>query len=338
MKRKKKTKSTKFKGLKLFLLIFSAFFVLTLIITFIFAYRIVNTVSISEISKDYADLGIKPEVVQKVEEIKVEKKVEVTNIALFGLDQDNLDDKGRSDVIIILSIDKSHNKIKLSSIMRDSYVNIADRGLDKINHAYAFGGPQLAIRTINENYNLNITDYAVVSFLNLGKIIDSLGGVPIDVKENEISTLNSYFNDKSSTVKGTYITKAGTHNLNGSQAVVYSRIRYIGNGDYERTDRQRRVLTALGDKIISLGVTKYPEIVSQLLPYVNTSMNKLDIVKTGLDVLGTGINTIEQQRFPVDGYCEGKMINGIYYLTFDKAATTEQLFKFIYEDVKPAAR
>ncbi len=143
-------------------------------------------------------------------------------------------ERGRSDSIIILSIDYVHNKLKLSSVMRDTYVYVEGHGNTKINHAYAYGGPVLAIKTLNSNFDLNIKDFVAVDFEGFKKIIDILGGVEIEIKDYELPTMETV---------GIY--EAGIYNLNGEQALAYSRIRKQGSGDYERTDRQRRVLEAL---------------------------------------------------------------------------------------------
>ena len=116
---------------------------------------------------------------------------EIINIAFFGVDRRAVNEASRSDSIMILSIDEMHKKIKMSSIMRDTYVEIKNHGQTKINHAYAYGGPQLAIRTLNENFNLDIRDYVTVDFFNFEKIIDAIGGVTIDVKQDEISLINT---------------------------------------------------------------------------------------------------------------------------------------------------
>lgn len=301
--------------------------------------KLFNKVNTEVISQEPAEIGIAPELEQKLEETG--KAKEIINIALFGLDQRSVKERGRSDSIMILTIDEQHKKIKLSSIMRDSYVDINGRkGKDKINHAYAFGGPQLAVRTLNENYGINIKSYVTVNFFGLAKIIDALGGVTLDVKESELSVTNGYISSiaRLENVTPTVLERPGKQLLNGIQAVGYSRNRYTGNGDYERTDRQRRVLSAIMEKVQALGPAKYASVVSELLPHVLTNMSSKDIMKIGTNVFSYGINTIEQVRFPLDGYCQGKKINGIYYLTFDEEATKEQMYKYIFEDIKPSVK
>lgn len=302
----------------------------------IYSYSLLNKVKSTELPKDNSSLGIKEEAVQQIE--KEDPKKDVVNIALFGLDRRSKDEASRSDSIIIASIDYSHNKIKLSSIMRDTYVDVPGHGMTKITHAYAYGGPQLAIKTLNENFNLNIKDYVTVDFFSLEKIIDALGGVTIDVRNEELPYINSYMKEVTNIEKEkvTPVTTAGSINLNGLQAVAYSRIRYIGN-DFERTERQRKVLTQILTKVQEAGITKYPSLVSTLLPYVETSISKGEIVSLGAGILSSGMKTIDQERFPADGNWKNLMINNVYYLGTDLKLTTDQLHKFIYEDIKPSS-
>jgi polyisoprenyl-teichoic acid--peptidoglycan teichoic acid transferase len=325
------------KKLKITLLVFTLILLFGLGAGGFYLSTIYNKLNIEKISKNPEELGINKDLEQKLQE---SGKSNIINIALFGLDQRSVKERGRSDSIMILTIDKVHKKIKLSSIMRDSYVNIDGRGKDKITHAYAFGGPQLAVKTLNENFNLNIKDYVTVNFFGMTKIVDAMGGVTIDVKPSEVAVANNYVKNiaKLENVDPPLIDGPGKQRLNGIQAVAYSRNRYTGNGDYERTDRQRRVLAALMEKVKTLGVTKYPTVVSELLPYVLTNMSSVDIVKMGTDVLTSGTTNIDQERFPIDGYCKGEKIKGIYYLTFDEAATKEQLYNFIFEDIKPTSK
>ena len=271
---------------------------------------------IEKIEIDKSDVGIKDEVEEKLSAYSDS----VINIALFGIDAED-GGVGRSDSIIIATIDTTHKKLKLTSIMRDSYVTIEGHGDDKINHAYAFGGPQLAIKTLNENFDLNIDDFVAVNFTTLPKIIDMLGGVTIDITSEEVSHIPG-------------IDAAGTYTLTGEQALAYSRIRYASGGDYVRTDRQRTVLSKVFEKVLSINFTQYPSLLSEILPMVKTSLDYSEILNLGNEVLKMGVTTLEQERFPRDGYCEGKMIDKIYYLTFDKENTVQQLHDYIFEDIK----
>lgn len=292
-----------------------------------YAYSMLSNVHTKEINKDNESLGI--------DETKLFPD-DVLNIALLGVDQREKDERGRSDSIMIVSIDKKHKKIKLSSLMRDSYVNIEGHGKTKLNHAYAYGGPQLSLKTINQTFGLNVKDYASVNFLDLAHIIDELGGVPVNVKSGEVKLVNEYIDDVSHVtgLPAEHLTKSGEQNLSGVQAVAYSRIRYVGNGDYERTQRQRTVLTGILNKINTIGITEYPGLVRKLLPYVETSLSTSDIIGIGTSVLTSGINTIETARFPTED-SSGKIINKVWYLPFNKEKAQKELHAYIYDDIVP---
>lgn len=281
---------------------------------YIYGNYMFNKVEKVEVDKN--DVGITEEVEEKLSPYSNS----IINIALFGVDSADAT-TGRSDSIIIATIDTIHKKLKLTSVMRDSYVNISGIGNDKINHAYAFGGPQLAIKTLNENFNLNIEDFVAVNFDSLPKIIDMLGGVTVDITSEEVSHIPG-------------IPSAGTYNLNGAQALSYSRIRYATGGDYVRTERQRTILTKIFEKVLTINPMKYPSLLNEVLPMVQTSLDYSKILELGTEVLKMGVTTLEQARFPLDGYCQGEMINGVYYLTFNKALTVEQLHNYIFEDVR----
>jgi LCP family protein required for cell wall assembly len=279
-----------------------------------YIYLQLNKINYVTITNSDEALGIKPE-------LNNEEQLPL-NVALFGVDQWDTE-VGRSDVIMIVSIDKKYKKIRLSSIMRDTYVNIPGHGMDKINHAYAFGGPQLSINTINSNFNLDIKDFATIDFSNMEKVVDLCGGVDIDVSPEELSRIHG-------------LEQAGVQHLNGEQAVDYMRIRYVGNGDYQRTERQRSVLTEIIYKIQAIGATDLPALVDEILPLVTTSFTKSDLLKIGADTFAANIRTVEKARFPMDSACEGTMIHGIYYLVADLNVNTNAMHDFIYNDKKYA--
>lgn len=243
----------------------------------------------------------------------------ITNVALFGIDAP-LGEKGRSDAIMIVTIDKNTKKIKLSSIIRDSYVNIPDRGMDKVNHAYAFGGPELALKTLNKNFHLDLRNFASVNFTTLPKIIDTIGGVKITVTRAE-----------SMVIPG--ISSAGTYNLSGRQALAYSRIRKL-DSDFVRAERQRTVIEAIITKTLEKPLTSYPNILSEVLPLVTTNMDSGTILSLASTVVTNGITNLEQNRFPEENYSEGQMIKGIYYYVFNRNKAVNSIGKYIYKDIR----
>lgn len=294
---------------------------------YFYGNHLFNKLEKVEIDKD--NIGITEEVEEKLSQYSNS----IINIALFGVDAVE-GGAGRSDSIMIATIDTVNKKLKLTSIMRDSYVAIDGHGNDKINHAYAFGGPQLAIKTLNENFDLNIEDFASVNFETLPKIIDKVGGIELDIDADELKYINSYIANLNN-INGTNepsIASAGLQHVSGTQALAFCRIRYTSGGDYKRTERHREVLTKILEKIKTLPATSYPSLLSDILPMVNTSLDYSEILELGTEVLKLGDSKMELERFPLDDYCEGKMINEIYYLTFDKETTVEQLHNYIFED------
>lgn len=292
----------------------------------------------TNISKSNDDLGIDDESLDNINELLNSNnynKDEIINIALFGIDsRDNTaTTTSRSDSIMIATIDKKHNKIKLSSIMRDTYVSIDGHGKDKINHAYAFGGPQAAIKTLNQNFGLNITDFVTVNFWGLADIIDALGGIDVNVQSYEINEVNKYIKEVANIEKTTpkLISKAGFQTLTGSQAVAYGRIRKVGNGDYERTDRQRTIVIAMLAKLQSMNINQSVGLLNSVSSSITTSLSLSEMSKLAVDVLSNMKHlTVEQKRFPIDG--EGKKINGIWYMVTDLEETKQSLYSFIYEN------
>lgn len=260
------------------------------------------------------------------------------NILLLGVDtRDEAKERGRSDSNIILTIDKKHNKIKMTSILRDTIMTMTGHGpmeglnQDRMGHAYSYGGAPLAIKTVNENFNLNIKNYVKVDFFGLIKIIDYMGGVDLKVSEAEMKVANGYIKEMSEilNVKPDYFTKSGTQHLNGIKAVAYSRIRYVGNGDYGRTNRQRQVLDLLFKKISKKSILELPSIADNILPNIETSLSKNEILDLAVYVLKNGIKSTSQFRLPTEE--KSIYVNKTYFVAIDKAGDTKKLHEFIFE-------
>lgn len=250
----------------------------------------------------------------------------INNIALFGLDSRNHDYEGRSDAIMVASVNGKTGKIKLVSIARDTYVNVPGYGETKINHAYAYGGAELAIQTINENFNLDITDYAAVNFDSLADVIDAMGGIDLEVTEEERYQINAYL------LEGEPLRESGMVHLNGPQAVSYARIRKI-DSDTMRTERQRKVLECLFEKAKDISPLEYPSYIRKFAPMIETSLTNEEI----LELVSVGANpnlTLEQGAFPND-YIQstGQTIGGVWYYVYDIDQAADMLHEFIYNDV-----
>jgi LCP family protein required for cell wall assembly len=288
---------------------------------------------VHKFSQTPASLGISAKVQASVAAMKNPP----LNVALFAVDRRSSEQQGNSDVVMIISIDQVTKTIKMASILRDTYVNIEGKGMDKINAAYAIGGPQLAIKTINQNFGMDIKDYFNVDFFTTAKMIDALGGVEVTVKPEEIPYLNNYLKEISiiDNIPPDNVAQAGHQRLTGKQAVAYTRIRAVGRGDFERTERQRTVLIALFYKMQGGGSAMLPVLMSQILPYLETSMSSMELFSIGGTILNSKSKSIEQARFPLDSSSKGIRVNNIYYLSADLNKTTQALHNFIYKGIKP---
>lgn len=267
-----------------------------------------------------------------------EKETGVLNILLFGLDRRFENDASRSDSIMIATMNKKEKTLKITSLMRDMYVPIPDHDKNRINTAYIFGGPTLAIKTVNTNFNMDIEHYATVDFFALEAIIDKLDGIPIEVKAEELEQLNIIINflnrldDDSPKAKP--IKEAGKHKLNGRQAVAYCSIRKAGNADFERTERQRTVLNEIFKKVKKAGIFKFPDILSSVLPHIETNLTKGEILSLGIQALGYDVSNVEEFRLPAKGTFEDKTIDGMRVLVPDIEKNKELLHEFIYGNQK----
>lgn len=260
----------------------------------------------------------------------------IVNVAIFGVDGRSDVEGDRSDSIIVASADFEHNKLKVTSLMRDTYVyNEQEDDFDKLNAAYSLGGADLALKVINENFDMPITDYVTIDFTALVEMVNAVGGVEITVTDDEeLYWINAYLidvNDKVGTADPD-LTATGTQTLTGSQALAYSRIRYTGNGDYDRTQRQRNVLEQVISKAKSMNPVALINLVNTTMPYIETSLSQTEIMKYILNVILMGNSTIEQFRLPTDAYVTDGLMDGVSYV-FPMTLTDniEAWYEFVYE-------
>ena len=214
---------------------------------------------------------------------------EYRNIAIFGVDSRS-DDYGtgnRSDCIIIASINNKTGDVKLISVYRDTYVNIEGYGLDKITHAYSYGETPLAIKTLNTNLDLNIKEFVTVNFDSVSDIVDAVGGVELTITADEIKYINGYINETSKVTgkRSQHITTPGTYNVDGVQAVSYSRIRYTEGGDYKRAERMRTVIAAVLKKLKTKNIGELNSITDKILPHIYTNISSKEILSLIPNVL-----------------------------------------------------
>lgn len=258
----------------------------------------------------------------------------ITNIALFGVDADN-DGTRRSDCMMVLSLDSGRGKAKITSLMRDSKVQIDGHGEGKLNHSYSYGGPALAIRTINENFDLNIEHFVQVDFSQMANLIGAIGGVQIDVKENEIKELNKFIGEycRAAGAPECPVEQPGLQMLNGIQAMSYGRIRKGGTGDdWGRVERQAIVLGAMFDRVRSLSIPELVQLAPKMLKYVTSDLSLLEITGLAAGMLRHGMPEISHSRIPVDGQWQYGGSSG-QYIVFDVEKAAQQLNDYIYEDI-----
>lgn len=325
----------------------------------------------TSIAKDNDSLGIDTENIVMDSSIK--------NIALFGVDSRNGDFTGLSDVIMILSVDGVHGKLKLTSILRDSELSINGETLNgdyvnytaKINNAYQLGGPELAIRTLNRNFGLDIREYVTVNFANMAAIVDAFGGVDMELTAEEVGAINDnlwalsqevedqkerdmangtyeeqtyseikstdYFPDVNGEINIAYGEyEGGTYHLNGNQAVAYGRIRYV-DSDWGRVERQQKVFSALVGKVTELSWSDYPSLIQQMMPYCETNLDLTDVMSLA-PILLTDF-TISSISVPNADY-ETDLFSDFdssdaYRMIYDPTGAAQRISAFIYEESSP---
>ncbi|GAA0100118.1 LCP family protein [Paraclostridium bifermentans] len=263
----------------------------------------------------------------------------ITNILLVGTDGRTLEEASRSDSMMILTIDNKHKSVKLTSLARDTYVNIPGHGEQKLTHAYAYGGINLLVETIESNFKLDIQNYAIVNFFSFMDIIDTLGGVVVDVKDSEINELNKFipecYNFDKNSNKGDLklIEHSGNQKLNGYQALAYGRIRK-NDSALERDRRQRALMEGMFEGVKNLPVTKYPELVDTILPYIKTNMKPTTILSLGSSVLAMGGLNIKTLEFPMEEYSNGGIYgNAGWVWRYDEDKCLPILHDFMFNDV-----
>lgn len=250
----------------------------------------------------------------------------VLNVLLIGSDSMSVGDGGRSDSMILLSLDARHKKIKLTSLMRDLWVTIPGHGQDRLNASYAFGGPQLTIETIARNFGILVDRYAVVDFEGFLKIIDILGGVDLELTADECAYINKYSQDKH-TLRG-----SGIKHLTGLQALHYSRDRNSIGSDYDRTSRQRNLLKALVTQMKSANLAQITEVLAQIGPLVTTNFKTNEVSRMATHAMTYLKYPVEEFRLPTDDNVRNETYSGKMVLVINNTAKAKQdIYNFIYE-------
>lgn len=284
----------------------------------------------------------------KVDNLSINQDLpdEWLNVLLLGTDERTLKDSSRTDAMIICSIHRTTGEVKLSSIMRDTNVRLDNIGKysgdHRINAANYFGGPNLAMKTVNDLFNMNIEYYVMVNFFGFQKIAEKLGGITIDITEAEMNEINYriveqakfayYAGIDESDLQNQYLNTFGedTH-LDGRQTLAYARIRKTDN-DYVRTERQRTVLNELLKKLKAMNPIEMVQLATTMADQFKSNMKIDDVINIAMVVIGNGIPDIESMRLPVPGsYSEEKRNDESRLWDADPKTNFTALYNFIYE-------
>ena len=303
----------------------------------------VENIETPEIEKDEVILPVEDD---KIDESLVkddviyketQKKEEVINIVLTGMDARAYETKSRSDSIILVSYNTADHTVKMVSFLRDTWVYLPERGWGRINSATAYGGTGLLINTLNENFDLDIQNYVQIKFDDFKKVIDILGGVDVELTQSEINYINNKLHTDDNDWKNDVKAKPGIVHLNGTQTLWHCRNRTIGDGDFARTDRQREVLTLLIDKAMSMPITKVTSLIYEVKDYVNTNVPISTIIGIAEDALISRNIKIESYSIPFDGMFNYANKNGASVIEvnlYDTAVKLHEVLGLDTDDVE----
>lgn len=274
---------------------------------------------------------------EKIESVSREpfKEDGVKNILLIGNDSRTQDESGRSDAMILISISSKTNSIHMTSLLRDIYVDIPGHDGNRLNAAYAYGGPELLMETLEANFGIEVNRYMLVNFQAFANLVDAVGGVDLEVTNEEVQYINGYlveYNQLEGKAEGTdYLdtSLSGMVHLNGPQALAYCRNRYIGT-DFARTERQRKVLSAAMKSAPAALLTNGGELIEGIASNVTTNLTKSEM--SGLMIQAPAMLTYDliQGSIPLEGTYSNATIRGMSVLEVDFEANKQYIRTEIY--------
>jgi LCP family protein required for cell wall assembly len=213
--------------------------------------------------------------------------------------------------------------------MRDTYVKIPRHKNNRINAAYAFGGIELLKETINKNFDLKIDKYVIINFKGFERVIDALGGIDVNIKKYEVRELNRCLIGLKRS-RTNYIKKSGLNHLNGEQALAYCRIRKVGKGDYERTERQREVIKLIIEKVKKLNFSEYPKLIASIYPNVKTNISNKECLRLIYDYYKINDWNTESIQIPTEQSGKPRIINSMWVIDPDIDECIKCIKEFIY--------
>ena len=258
------------------------------------------------------------------DEVELLQGEDIVNIMLIGEDSRPGEGRARSDSMILVTLNPQKNAIQMTSFMRDTYVQIPGYVNNRLNVAYRYGGTELMNETFRINFGIQIDGNVMVNFSEFTTIIDMLGGVDIELSQEEVNYMHDH--------GGYYNTQVGVNHLDGEETLEFVRMRYVSGGDYGRTERQRRVLGAVIQSFKDAGIGTLTSMIKEVLPHVVTNLTDAQILSyatTGLSLLANGAE-IQTYRIPEDDAHRGAMIDGMSVLVPDLDECRSDLEQFIY--------
>lgn len=280
--------------------------------------------NVGRIELDPEMIGINPQVDAELSNYR--------NIALLGIDARDMssDENVRSDAIIIASINKETYEIKMFSVFRDTLLDLGDDvGLDKVTHAYYYGGPTKVLYALNKNLDLNVKEVVVVNWKAVADTVDALGGIDVEIQESEINEMNKYIHDTYVNIGGSdkKIESAGMQTLNGNQAVTYARIRKDAiTGDYRRNERMKIVVRAAFDKAKQFDIGAIKKISNEILPEIKTNMSSSDMLAMVLKLNSFSMTDSEGWPYDVGSWSNGGWYGPPVTLSSNVTKLHEQFF------------
>lgn len=279
---------------------------------------------------------IKAEDIVINDEVKKNKEVDLgdgyKNVALFGVDSrdGNLGEGNRTDCIIVASLNNETKEIKMVSVYRDTLLDLSEGTYQKCNAAYSYGGPVLAINMLNMNLDLDIEDYVTVDFGAIADAIDLLGGVEIEVTEEELPYINQYIPETANSAgkSANYLSSAGLQKLDGTQATTYARIRSTAGGDFTRTERQRLVIEKMFEKAKTADLGTLNAIIDKVFPQVSTSFTLQEILMYATAY--SEYTLTGNMGFPEDNYTDMLSGLGSVVVPDDLVSNVTKLHEFLF--------
>lgn len=265
----------------------------------------------------------------------------VINVLLIGNDSRENGEDGRSDAMILISISSKTKKIYMTSLLRDMYVEIPGHGGNRLNAAYAYGGAALLCETIEQNFGIEVNRYALVNFQAFANLVDAVGGVDLELTNEEVQWVNAYLNEYN-LLEGREITTdyldtslSGMLHLNGPQALAYCRNRYIGT-DFGRTERQRKVLGAVMKKLPLAMAANSSDLIDGLFPYLTTNLTQAEVYQLTLNAAKYLSYDVEQMTIPAEGTYSNATIRQMMVLQVDFEANKKLLRGNLYGEGEAA--